>query len=219
MLQESHDRAATSTAPEDLFTELFTQVFGLEKTLLLVPQYPAKDIYDGNRFVDYALRTRDEKVAFEVDGLTWHVPDATSVMKYEDDLLKQNSLVHHGWRVFRWTDRQIAQEFERVKEQLALFLERLPGLVSFDDFLSRQAGEVVELRAHQDDALLALQRMRDEGKTIALLDHATGAGKTVTKPSPTARHAFGVSTHLMANSHAQPCRADPFAVSETLARG
>jgi superfamily II DNA or RNA helicase len=180
MLQASHDRAATSTAPEDLFTELFTQVFGLEKTLLLVPQYPARDIYDGNRYVDYALRTRDEKVAFEVDGLTWHVPDATSVAKYEDDLLKQNSLVHHGWRVFRWTDRQIAQESERVKEQLALFLERLPGLLSFDDFLPRQAGEVVELRAHQDDALLALQRMREEGKTIALLDHATGAGKTVT---------------------------------------
>ncbi|MGH7173455.1 MAG: DEAD/DEAH box helicase, partial [Gemmataceae bacterium] len=33
---------------------------------------------------------------------------------------------------------------------------------------------------HQDDALLALQKMREAGKTIALLDHATGAGKTVT---------------------------------------
>jgi superfamily II DNA or RNA helicase len=180
MSQASTDRAATSTAPEDLFTDLFTQIFGLEKALLLVPQYPAKDIYDGSRFVDYALRTRDERVAFEIDGLTWHLPDATSVAKYEDDLLKQNSLVHHGWRIFRWTDRQIAQEPERVKEQLALFLERLPGLLSFDDFLPRQTGEVMELRAHQDDALLALQRMRDEGKTIALLDHATGAGKTVT---------------------------------------
>ena len=66
-------------APEDLFTELFSQVFGLEMTLLLVHEYPARDIYDGNRFVDYALRTRDEKVAFEIDGLTWHLPDATSV--------------------------------------------------------------------------------------------------------------------------------------------
>jgi superfamily II DNA or RNA helicase len=180
MTQEANDRAATSSAPEDLFTELFTQVFGLEKTLLLVPQYPARDIYDGNRFVDYALRTLNERVAFEIDGLTWHVPDATSVAKYEDDLLKQNSLIHHGWRVFRWTDRQIVHEPERVKEQLVLFLERLPELLSFDDFLPRQTGEIVELRAHQDDALQALQRMRDDGKTIALLDHATGAGKTIT---------------------------------------
>lgn len=100
--------------------------------------------------------------------------------KYEDDLLRQNSLVHQGWRVFRWTDRQVTQEPERVKEQLALFLERMPRLLSFDDFLPRQTGEVLELREHQEDALLALERMRAEGKTIALLEHATGAGKTVT---------------------------------------
>ena len=108
MTQETSERAATSSAPEDLFADLFTEVFGLEKTLLLVPQYPARDIYDGSRFVDYALRTQHEKVAFEIDGLTWHVPDATLIAKYEDDLLKQNSLVHQSWRVFRWTDRQIA---------------------------------------------------------------------------------------------------------------
>ncbi len=180
MTHETSERAAASSAPEDIFAELFTQVFGLEKALLLVPQYPIKDIYEGSRFVDYALRTHDQRIAFEIDGLTWHVPEATSASKYEDDLLKQNSLVHSGWRIFRWTDRQIAQEPERVKEQLALFLERLAAFVSFDDFLPRQAGEVVELREHQDDALVALQRIRDVGKTIALLEHATGAGKTVT---------------------------------------
>ncbi|MGH7172003.1 MAG: DEAD/DEAH box helicase family protein, partial [Gemmataceae bacterium] len=180
MSQESNDRGATSSAPEDLFTDLFTQVFGMEKTLLLVPQYPSKDIYEGSRFIDYALRTRDGRIAFEIDGITWHVPDATSIQKYEDDLLKQNSLIHQGWQVFRWTDRQIVQEPEKVKEELALFLERLTGLLSFDDFLPRQTGEIVTLREHQDDALLALQKMREAGKTIALLDHATGACKTVT---------------------------------------
>jgi superfamily II DNA or RNA helicase len=187
MSKESSERAATSSAPEDLFAELFTQVFGLETALLLVPQYPVRDIYEGSRFVDYALRTRDQRVAFEIDGLTWHVPEATSVAKYEDDLLKQNSLVHSGWRVFRWTDRQIAQDSERVKEQLALFLERVPGLLSFDEFLPRQVGDVVELRAHQEDALQALETMRNAGKTIALLDHATGAGKTVTAVSDARR--------------------------------
>jgi superfamily II DNA or RNA helicase len=126
------------------------------------------------------LRTRDERIAFEIDGLAWHLPTAISVTEHEDALLRQNSLIHQGWRVFRWTDRQIEREPERVKQQLALFLERLPAIVAFDDFLPRQTGEVLELREHQDEALLALQRMRDEGKTIALLEHATGAGKTVT---------------------------------------
>ena len=126
------------------------------------------------------MRTRDQCVAFEIDGLTWHVPDATSVSKYEDDLLKQNSLVHSGWLVFRWTDRQLAHEPERVKEQLALFLERIPGFLSFDDFLPRQDGRGRRVRAHQDDAPGRSRRF--EGRRQ---DHrATGprdrAGKTVT---------------------------------------
>jgi superfamily II DNA or RNA helicase len=180
MSQNPNDRAESSTAPEDEFITLFAQVFGTEKTWLLAPQHPVQDIYGGTRYVDYALRTTDGGVAFEIDGLTWHLPEAISVEKYEDDLLRQNSLIHDGWRLFRWTDRQLLQEPERVKDQLALFLERIPGLLSFDDFLPKQRGEVLELRPHQDDALVALARMRAEGKTIALLHHAQGAGKTYT---------------------------------------
>src|SRR6516162_7855129 len=134
----SNPRSTTSSRPEDLFVELFTQVFGVENVRLLTPELAVEDIYGGCRFIDFALRTVDERVAFEIDGLTWHVPDAERIAEYEDQLLRQNSLVHQGWRVFRWTDRQIADDPERVKEQLALFLESLPGLLSFDDFLPRQ---------------------------------------------------------------------------------
>jgi superfamily II DNA or RNA helicase len=174
------ERQESSSLPEDLFVELFAQVFGPEKVQLLAHEYPVEDIYGGSRYVDYAIRTPDEKVAFEIDGVTWHMPGAISLNKYEEDLFRQNSLIHQGWRVFRWTDRQIGREPEEVKEQLALFLERIPGLLSFDEFLPKQHGEVVELRAHQEEALTALASMRDEGKTIALLSHAQGAGKTVT---------------------------------------
>jgi superfamily II DNA or RNA helicase len=177
-------RAATSSAPEDLFAVLFAQVFGIEGTRLLTPEYPVQDIDGGSRFVDFALRTIDEqRVAFEIDGLIWHVPDASDAERvddYEDQLLRQNSLVHQGWRVFRWTDRQIAQEPEKVKEELVLFLEGIPGLLPFEDFLPKQHGEVLELRPHQEEALESLERLRSEGNTIALLTHAQGAGKTVT---------------------------------------
>ncbi len=180
MNNDYHPRSATSSSPEDLFAELFTQVFGIEKIPLLTPEFPFEDIYGGSRFVDFALRTLDERVAFEIDGLIWHVPDGERIGKYEDDLLKQNSLVHQGWRVFRWTDRQIADEPEQIKEQLVLFLERIPGLLAFDEFLPKQHGVVLELRPHQEEALEALVRLRVEGNTIALLTHAQGAGKTVT---------------------------------------
>ena len=126
------------------------------------------------------MKTIDERVAFEIDGLTWHVPDPTRITDYEDSLLRQNSLIHQGWRIFRWTDRQVANEPEQVKEQLALFLERIPGLLTFDDFLPKQHGEVIELRPHQEEAIESLERLRAEGNTIALVTHAQGSGKTVT---------------------------------------
>ncbi len=145
-------RSATSSRPEDLFVELFAQVFGVENVRLLTPELAVEDIYGVSRFIDFALRTVDERVAFEIDGLTWHVPDAERIAGYEDQLLRQNSLVHQGWRVFRWTDRQIADDPEPVKEQLALFLERVPGLLEFEDFLPRQHGDVIELKPHQEEA-------------------------------------------------------------------
>lgn len=173
-------QAETSTQPEDLFAGLFAEVFGLEKAQLLVPQHPVADIEGTTRYIDFALRTVAERIAFEIDGLTWHVPDPARVRDYEDALLRQNSLIHQGWRVFRWTDRQVAAEPGRVKDQLALFLERVPGLLEFDDFLPRQRGKFLELREHQEEALRALNELRASANTIALLQHATGTGKTVT---------------------------------------
>ena len=192
-------RSATSSRPEDLFIELFTQVFGVENVRLLTPEFAVEDIYGGCRFIDFALRTVDERVAFEIDGLTWHVPDAERIAEYEDQLLRQNSLVHQGWRVFRWTDRQIADHPDTVKEELALFLERLPGLLAFDDFLPKQHGEVIELKPHQEEALAALDRLRAEGNTIALVTHAQGAGKTVTAISDALR--LGGRTLFVAHTH------------------
>jgi superfamily II DNA or RNA helicase len=173
------ERQAVASTPEDAFVELFAQVFGLEKVQLPAHEYPVEDIYGAGRSIDYALRAADEKIAFEIDGLPWHLPGAIPVDKFEDDLLRQNSLVHQGWRVFRWTDRELLQEPERAKEQLALFLESIPGLLSFDDFLPKQSGEVFEFRQHQKEALDSLEQTRAAGKTIALLTHAQGAGKTV----------------------------------------
>ncbi len=120
-----NEREAHASEPEDIFVQLFAQVFGIANVQLLFHEYQLEDIYGTARSIDYAIRTSDERIAFEIDGLTWHHPGAIPVEKYEDDLLRQNSLIHHGWRVFRWTDRELRFEPERVKEELALFLERI----------------------------------------------------------------------------------------------
>jgi superfamily II DNA or RNA helicase len=174
----TNHRALDSSKAEDLFIELFSEVFGLEKLQFVSPEHPVQDIYGKTRYIDFAIRTAECKIAFEIDGLQWHHPTAISVADYEDQLVRQNSLVHKDWRVFRWTDRQLADEPESVKDQLALFLEKIPNLLNFDDFLPRQKGASFSLKSHQRDALRSLSLMRSQGKTIALLTHATGTGKT-----------------------------------------
>jgi superfamily II DNA or RNA helicase len=184
---ESNRRAAESSQPEDDFVALFAQVFGFEKTLLLAPEYPVADIYGATRYIDFALKSAGRMIAFEVDGPTHYAPPDFHLDKFEDDLLRQNSLIHQGWQVFRWSDRELAKEANRVKDQLALFLERVPGLLEVDDFLPKQTGASIDLRTHQRDALDWLEKVRREGKTIALLEHATGSGKTVTAISDARR--------------------------------
>ena len=68
MAKDISNQHQRSTGPEDLFVGLFAQVFGLEKTQLLAYQYPFEDINGGNWEIDYAIRTVNEKVAFEIDG-------------------------------------------------------------------------------------------------------------------------------------------------------
>ncbi|MEA3642661.1 MAG: DEAD/DEAH box helicase family protein [Lamprobacter sp.] len=173
-------RAARASQAEDDFVALFADVFGLEKTQLLAPEFPFLDIDGTPRYIDFALRAAQRKIAFEVDGPTHYQPPDFDRNKYEDDLRRQNSLIYQGWQVYRWTDHELERQRDRVKEQLALFLERLPGLLELDDFLPRQQGAAIDLRAHQQDAHDWLALIRAEGKTIALLEHATGSGKTVT---------------------------------------
>lgn len=97
---------------------------------------------------------------------------------YRDELLRQNSLVYLGWKVYRWTDAQLAVDREKIKEQLLLFLEREITQGTLDGFLPYQEASEVSLRKHQTDALQQLHELRNQGKTIALLTHATGTGKT-----------------------------------------
>lgn len=172
------NRKDAGTQPEERFVELFIELFGAEKAQYLIPEYAFVDADGKGRFVDYALKTNTTKVAFEIDGLQWHHPEAISIFDYEDQLLRQNSLIQQEWAVYRWTDRQIAHEPERVKDQLALFLEKASRFVAYDDFLPMQAGSIIDFREYQEEALNEIDRRRENGETISLLVHATGTGKT-----------------------------------------
>lgn len=193
-------RTATgNSGAEDRFIELFCDAYGAEKGQYVYLQYPMVDIYGGHRTIDFAVKVPDGKVAIEVDGNTWHQPGKVSQDKYHDDLLKQNSMVYDGWRVYRWTSAQIDKNPDRVKDELITFLGRSPIFQYIEDALPPQQGAALELMDHQEEALENLAQMRSEHKTIALLFHATGTGKTVTAVSDA--KAFGKRTLFLVHRH------------------
>ena len=177
--------ALSGSAAEDLFIDLFSETFGAEKAGYLYSQYPFSDIYQNSRYADFLLENGGRKVAIEIDDETSHNNSLVSSNKFYDDLLKQNSMIYLGWDVYRWAVRQMQIQPEAVKDELRVFLGSQPRFREIEDYLPTQRGKTLdgahlELKQHQQEALDALQAMRDRHETIALLYHATGTGKTVT---------------------------------------
>ena len=180
-------RAASGSSAENLFISLFEDVFGAEKTGYLYSQYPFFDIYQDSRFADFLLENGGRRVAIEIDDDASHLPGHVSQVKHYDDLTKQNSMIHMGWAVYRWPVRIMQEQPERVKDELRIFLGSQPQFRAIADYLPTQRGRTFQLKEHQQEALDALEKMREAKETIALIHHATGTGKTVTAVSDAKR--------------------------------
>lgn len=182
-MAEINRTATGNSGSEDKFIELFCDTFGAEKGQYVYLQYPIVDIYGNHRSIDFAVQMPDGRVAIEVDGNTWHQPGIVGEQKYHDDLLKQNSMVFEGWKVYRWTSAQLNKNPQLVQDELVTFLGQNPLFQYIEDALPPQQGSTFSLMDHQEEALANLAKMRRDNQTIALLYHATGAGKTVTAVS------------------------------------
>ena len=189
---------SVNSRAEELFVQLFCEAFGPEKTENLQVQYPCVDIYGRHRYIDFALESPESKIAIEIDGETYHNPSKVSENKYADDLLKQNSLIYDNWKVYRWIYSQLEKQLEKVKDELITFLGTSPMFKAFEADLPVQMGQTIELRDYQQEATENLQKIREDGKTIALLYHATGVGKTIT--AATDAKAVGGCTLFLVNA-------------------
>lgn len=177
--------SVSGSAAEDLFIELFSETFGAEKAGYLYSQYHFYDIYQNSRYADFVLESGIRRIAIEIDDEASHNKQLISSGKFYDDLLKPNSMIHLGWDVYRWAVRQMQKQPDTVKDELRVFLGNHPRFQEIEDYLPPQKAKALdggnlELKDHQKSALKALEDMRGNTETIALLHHATGTGKTVT---------------------------------------
>ena len=196
--------ALSGSQSEDLFIELFSDTFGAEKAGFLFSQYHFYDIYNNDRFADFMIESGAKKIAIEIDDEASHNPSLVSRNKFYDDLLKQNSMIHKGWDVYRWAVRQLQLQPDTVKDELRVFLGNAPAFREVTDYLPCQRSKSIEaddleLKEHQKAALKSLEEMRRNHETIALIYHATGTGKTVTAVTDAKR--FGKRTLFIAHTN------------------
>ncbi|MBE6846156.1 MAG: DEAD/DEAH box helicase [Ruminococcus sp.] len=196
--------SASGSSAEDLFIELFSETFGAEKAGFLYSQYHFYDIYQNDRFADFFLESGTRKIAIEIDDEASHNKNIISQNKFYDDLLKQNSMIHLGWDVYRWAVRQMQIQPDTVKDELRVFLGSNASFREVEDYLPVQRGKTINgydltLKEHQKQALHSLEEMRRNHETIALLYHATGTGKTVTAVSDAMR--VGKRTLFLAHTY------------------
>ena len=141
--------AASGSTAEDLFIELFSDTFGAEKAGYLYSQYHFYDIYNNDRFADFMIENGAKRIAIEIDDEASHNPRLVSNNKFYDDLLKQNSMIHLGWDVYRWAVRQMQLQPDTIKDELRVFFRfftafprgnRLPSMSAEQGDRSGQSG-------------------------------------------------------------------------------
>ena len=121
---------------EKLFVnEMMIPLIGLENVLkYLKPQYTFIDQTGRERRIDFAINDEDfsGKIAFEIDGESYHAEGAVSSSYFDDSLFRQNELVMTGWIVLRFSYTQLQDSKKRnyVSETIEAVLRRFTNLVS-----------------------------------------------------------------------------------------
>jgi len=167
-------QAIDPTAPEAFFEQAFIDVYGRECFNSILREYPIIDINGSTRYVDYYIHHKDYNIAIEKNGETYHHPLIVNRKTYLSQLIKQNSLVAYGDKVFRWS-LQSMRFAGRFHDELKQCLGTSQSFIHSQHIsISRD----FELYTHQENTLTQLDEGRAKGLRAALVVHPTGTGKT-----------------------------------------
>lgn len=162
------------TVPESYFEDAFCEVFGREVLSRISREYPVIDVKGSTRWIDYVIHTEDGFIGIEKNGESFHHPLIIGKEKYKDQLLKQNSIVSQGGKVYRWSLGSM--QFRDVFcEEIKRYFTSPEKIIDSHHVLAKREFELFE---HQEDVLEAIERERMGGKKAFLVHLPTGTGKT-----------------------------------------
>lgn len=159
---------------EKLFVKEFLfPILGNEKMTLVIPQYPFIDSEGHSRQIDFGIITDEgNKIAFEVNGETYHAEGIIPSVQFDDNLFRQNEILFHGWTLRRYSYNQLKDPMwrERIFAEIKLTLKRYaPELLSDVKVVPNPI---------QSEVLQQLKNCRKLGWKKGLVIMPTGTGKT-----------------------------------------
>ena len=175
--------AIDPTLPEAIFEQAFIETYGREALELVDREFPVIDIQGTTRWIDYMIHREEGGIAIEQNGVKWHHPQIVGCKKYRSQLVKQNSIMAYGNKVFRWSLEGMKFKDQFSEEMRAFFGDQQTFSVGKHLSVSRQ----FELYDHQGDALDRIESGRTNGVKSFLVVLPTGTGKTEVMVSDLAR--------------------------------
>lgn len=170
------DRSEQSdVSPLELhFEKSFSNAYGMNALKYISREYGICDENGKNYFLDYFVRTKDEKYAVEENGVTYHHPQIIGEEKYKKQLTKQNTCASWGIKLFRFSTEDCAFE-NRIEDDIKQYFGN-DASKFIDNGL--KIDRSVELYEHQSISLQEIQKRRDAGIKAFLIVLPTAAGKS-----------------------------------------
>lgn len=159
---------------EKLFVrEFLFPILGNEKMTLVIPQYPFIDSEGHSRQIDFGIITDNgNKIAFEVNGETYHAEGIIPSAQFDDNLFRQNEILFHGWTLRRYSYNQLKDPAwrNRIFAEINLTLKKYaPELLN---------DSKIDPNPIQLEVLPQLKNCRKLGWDKGLVIMPTGTGKT-----------------------------------------
>jgi superfamily II DNA or RNA helicase len=167
-------KAIDPSVPEAYFEQAFSDVYGRDKLNMIYREYPILDINGSTRWIDYVIFSNNGMVAIEKNGVRYHHPLIIGVKRYKDQLVKQNSIIAQGAKLYRWSLESM--QFKDVFcEEIKAYLPQKEDIVETHHILAKRKFKLFD---HQNDVLKNIQTDRLNGNNTFLVVLPTGTGKT-----------------------------------------
>lgn len=158
---------------EKLFvTDFLFNILSNDAMKRVIPQYPFIDSEGHRRQIDFAILGDTYKIAFEVNGETYHGEGIIPADRFDDNLFRQNEILFHGWTLIRFSFNQLkATEWRERITQSIIKLVRTTAPTLLPNFR-------INPNPIQLEVLPKLAYYRGIGWTKGLVVMPTGTGKT-----------------------------------------